>query len=58
MKPNVIKATVVISEFLTYIVTPEEFAEILHRFSSLEDTTRDREIMTALAHEFDKALGV
>lgn len=58
MRPNVIKTTAVISEFLTYNVTPEEFAEILHRFSNLEDTTRDREIMTALAHEFDKALDV
>lgn len=58
MRPNVIKATVVISEFLTYNVTPEEFTKILHRFSKLEDTTRDREIVTALAHEFDNALGV
>lgn len=58
MRPNVIKATVVFSEFLTYNVTPEEFTKILHRFSKLEDTTRDREIVTALAHEFDKALGV
>ena len=58
MRPNVIKATVVISEFLTYNVTPEEFTKILHRFSKLEDTTRDREIVTALAHEFDKAFGV
>lgn len=58
MRPNVIKATVVISEFLTYNVTPEEFTKILHRFSKIEDTTRDREIVTALAHEFDKALGV
>lgn len=58
MRPNVIKATAVISEFFTYNVTPEEFAEILHRFSSLEDNTRDREIITALANNLDKALGV
>lgn len=56
MRPNVIKATVVISEFLTYNVEPDEFTKILHRFSKLEDTTRDREIFSGLAHELDKAI--
>lgn len=56
MRPNVIKATVVISEFLTYNVEPDEFTKILHRFSKLEDTTRDREILSALAHQLDKVL--
>lgn len=58
MRPNVIKATAAISEFLSYNVTPDEFKEILKRASSLEETTRDREIMSALSHELDKALGV
>lgn len=57
MRPNVIKATVVISEFLTYNVEPDEFTKIMHRFSKLEDTTRDREILSALAHKLDKVLG-
>lgn len=56
MRPNVIKATVVISEFLTYNVEPDEFTKILHRFSKLEDTTRDREILSALAHQLDRVL--
>ena len=56
MRPNVIKATVVISEFLTYNVEPDEFTKIMHRFSKLEDTTRDREILSALAHKLDKVL--
>ena len=57
MRPNVIKATVVISEFLTYNVEPDEFTKIMHRFSKLEDTTRDTEILSALAHKLDKVLG-
>lgn len=58
MRSDVIKATVVMSEFFTYNVTPEEFCKILHRFSSLEDNTRDREIITTLANNLDKGLNV
>lgn len=56
MRPNVIKATIVISEFLTYNVSPEEFKDIIKRLSCIEDTARDREIMSALAHELDKSM--
>ncbi len=57
MKASNVKAVIAMSEFFTYNVTPEEFIQIMQRASTLEETTRDREIMRSLAHELNKALG-
>lgn len=56
MKASNVKALVAMSEFFTYITTPEELSQILKRVYDLEDTTRDRMILNNLSRELEKAL--
>lgn len=49
MKANNIKAVIAMTEFFTYHVAPEEFAQITQRFANLEDNGRDRDVIKDLA---------